>query len=280
EGFYNRQLDLKQETDILMEIPIYEKDENKRNQHEESTSTTDGETESTSTTDGETESTSTTDEETDPQNRDQRKRRHRSHVQSVGSSHVSESQCGSDVKVNFTNSPLVKTPKQSLSEKRLSTVKSGESSRIFSNSFKPFSCKECDKGFSQITGLQNHMRSHTGEKPFSCKECEKSFSQTSSLKTHMRTHTGEKPFSCRECKKSFSHVFHLKTHMRTHTGEKPFSCKECKKRFSRIFHLKRHMTTHTGEKPFSCKECKKRFSPHSTSQVQANISVKENCEQY
>ncbi|XP_078797834.1 uncharacterized protein LOC144989373 isoform X1 [Oryzias latipes] len=102
------QLDLKQETDTLMEIPTYEEDENSEadlnnqqsfnvtdsqdeegNQHEESTSTTDEETESTSTTDEETESTSTTDEETDPQNRDQRKRRDRSHVQSVDSSHMS-----------------------------------------------------------------------------------------------------------------------------------------------------------------------------------------------
>ncbi|XP_078797711.1 uncharacterized protein LOC144989338 [Oryzias latipes] len=102
------QLDLKLETDTLMEIPTYEEDENSEadlnnqqsfnvtdsqdeegNQHEESTSTTDEETESTSTTDEETESTSTTDEETDPQNRDQRKRRDRSHVQSVDSSHMS-----------------------------------------------------------------------------------------------------------------------------------------------------------------------------------------------
>ncbi|XP_078797520.1 uncharacterized protein LOC144989196 isoform X2 [Oryzias latipes] len=92
------QLDLKQETDTLMEIPPYEEDENSEadlnnqqsfnvtdsqdeegNQHEESTSTTDEETESTSTTDGETES----------QNRDQRKRRDRSHVQSVDGSHMS-----------------------------------------------------------------------------------------------------------------------------------------------------------------------------------------------
>ncbi|XP_078797534.1 uncharacterized protein LOC144989196 isoform X6 [Oryzias latipes] len=91
-------LHLKQETDTLMEIPTYEEDEKSEadlknqqsfnvtdsqdeegNQHEESTSTTDEETES----------TSTTDEETDPQNRDQRKRRDRSHVQSVDSSHMS-----------------------------------------------------------------------------------------------------------------------------------------------------------------------------------------------
>ncbi|XP_078793982.1 uncharacterized protein LOC144987958 [Oryzias latipes] len=81
-------LDLKQETDTLMEIPTYEDNDNieadlnnqqsfnvtnsqdeEGNQHEESTSTTD--------------------EETDPQNRDQRKRRDKSHVQSVDSSHMS-----------------------------------------------------------------------------------------------------------------------------------------------------------------------------------------------
>ncbi|XP_078797630.1 uncharacterized protein LOC144989302 isoform X2 [Oryzias latipes] len=92
------QLDLKQETDTLMEIPTYEEDENSEadlnnqqsfnvtdsqeeegNQHEESTSTTDEESESSSTTDG----------ETDPQNRDQRNRRDRSHVQSVDGSHMS-----------------------------------------------------------------------------------------------------------------------------------------------------------------------------------------------
>ncbi|XP_078793664.1 uncharacterized protein LOC144987864 isoform X1 [Oryzias latipes] len=83
------QLDLKQETDTLMEIPTYEENENSEadlnnqqsfdvtksqdeegNQHEESTSTTD--------------------EETDPLNRNQRKRRDRRHVQSVESSHMSE----------------------------------------------------------------------------------------------------------------------------------------------------------------------------------------------
>ncbi|XP_078792328.1 uncharacterized protein LOC101161614 isoform X3 [Oryzias latipes] len=62
------QLDLKQETDTLMEIPTYEEDENSEvtdSQDEEGTRH-DG---STSTTDEETESTSTSDEETDLQNR-------------------------------------------------------------------------------------------------------------------------------------------------------------------------------------------------------------------
>ncbi|XP_078791449.1 uncharacterized protein LOC144986851 isoform X5 [Oryzias latipes] len=92
------QLDLKQETDTLMEIPTYEEDENSEAniKNQQSFNVTDSQDEeanqneeSSSTTDEKTESTSTTDEETDPQNRDQRKRRDRSHVQSVDSSHMS-----------------------------------------------------------------------------------------------------------------------------------------------------------------------------------------------
>uniref|UniRef100_A0A8C7WVW5 C2H2-type domain-containing protein n=1 Tax=Oryzias sinensis TaxID=183150 RepID=A0A8C7WVW5_9TELE len=262
----------------MMEIPTYEEDENSEadlknqqsfnvtysqdeegNQHEESTSTTDEETES----------TSTTDEETDPQNRDQRKRRDRSHVQSVDSSHMSESQCDTDVRKNLKKTNLGKKNKQTQKEGKLPSIKSGKNSRIITNpsdymvtgsNERCYICKECGKSFCDISLFKIHTRIHAKNKRFSCKECEKSFSRRSSLKRHMRIHTGEKPFSCKECKKSFNHISNLNQHMRTHTGEKPFSCKECKKSFSRISHLKTHMRTHTGEKPFSCEECKKSFN--------------------
>ncbi|XP_078791289.1 uncharacterized protein LOC144986836 isoform X3 [Oryzias latipes] len=100
---------LKQETDTLMELPSYKEDENSEadRNNQQSFNVTDSQDEegnhhekTTSSTDEETESTSTTDEETDPQNGDQRKRRDGSHVQSVDSSHISESQCETDVRKN------------------------------------------------------------------------------------------------------------------------------------------------------------------------------------
>ncbi|XP_046407864.1 zinc finger protein 84-like [Ischnura elegans] len=70
---------------------------------------------------------------------------------------------------------------------------------------------------------------HTAMKPYSCKGCEKSFSQKSNLFDHIRTHTKEKPYSCGECEKSFSQKSNLVAHIRTHTKEKPYSCNECDK---------------------------------------------------
>ncbi|XP_078791623.1 uncharacterized protein LOC101164420 isoform X13 [Oryzias latipes] len=88
EGFYNSQLDLKQETDTVMEIPTDEEDENSEaDLNNQSFNVTDSQDEEGNQHE---ESTSTTDEETDPQNRDQRKRRDRRNVQSVDSSHMSE----------------------------------------------------------------------------------------------------------------------------------------------------------------------------------------------
>uniref|UniRef100_A0A8C8DRA2 C2H2-type domain-containing protein n=1 Tax=Oryzias sinensis TaxID=183150 RepID=A0A8C8DRA2_9TELE len=221
-------------------------------------------------------STSTTDEETDPQNRDQRKRRDRCHVQSADSSHMSAGQCDSDVRKNPKKRNLGKKYKQSQKEEKLSSINSGKNSRIITNPSdymetgsdeRCFICKECGKSFCDISLFKIHTTIHAEGKRFSCKECEKSFSRRSSLKRHMRIHTGEKPFSCKECKKSFNHISHLRRHMRTHSGEKPFYCKECKNSFNQIANLRRHMRTHTGEKPFSCKECDSSFSYRSSLQT-------------
>ncbi|XP_078792475.1 uncharacterized protein LOC144987221 isoform X2 [Oryzias latipes] len=179
-------LDLKQETDTLMEIPTYEEEENSEadpnnqqrfnvtdsqdeegNQHEESTSTTDEETES----------KSTTDEETDPQNRDQRKRRDRSHVQSADSCHVSAGQCDSYVRKNPKKTNLGKKYKQSQKEEKLSSIMSSKNSRI-------------------ITNPSDYMETGSDERCYICQECGKSFCNKSQFRIHTRIHAEEKKNSC------------------------------------------------------------------------------------
>lgn len=46
-------------------------------------------------------------------------------------------------------------------------------------------CAECGKWFTDKSGLNRHIRTHTKEKPYKCVNCDLSFSQSSSLKRHV-----------------------------------------------------------------------------------------------
>ena len=47
---------------------------------------------------------------------------------------------------------------------------------------KPYACSFCEKKFSHVHLMKQHVRIHTGEKPFACKYCEKRFTQSHSVK--------------------------------------------------------------------------------------------------
>ncbi|XP_039608396.1 zinc finger protein OZF-like isoform X2 [Polypterus senegalus] len=139
----------------------------------------------------------------------------------------------------------------------------------------PCCCTECGKFFSDISSLQSHKKTHSGDKPYECSECGKRFLQKSHLQIHSRIHTGEKPHCCSICGKRFSQINHLQNHTRIHTGEKPHCCSECGKRFTQISSLLNHTRIHTGEKPHCCSECGKRFSEVSKLKRHTKVHTRE-----
>ncbi|CAK1547899.1 unnamed protein product [Leptosia nina] len=129
---------------------------------------------------------------------------------------------------------------------------------------KPYQCSKCSKRFTQQGGLQQHMRSHTGDRPFSCTYCPKAFTQKSGLDQHLRIHTKTKPYKCVICSKAFCQSVHLQQHMRTHTNVAPFQCIVCEKRFKQSSHLNYHLKYHnplnmSGEQKEKYKELMKKM---------------------
>ncbi|KAI4560856.1 hypothetical protein MJG53_017485 [Ovis ammon polii x Ovis aries] len=116
-----------------------------------------------------------------------------------------------------------------------------------------WTCDECGKTFSQLTGLRNHKRIHTGDKTYQCPECGKAFTRGEHLIEHQGIHNKEKPYQCKECGKAFTQKTGLSHHIKIHTGEKPFECSECGRDFSCKSNLNKHKRVHSEEKSYTYK---------------------------
>jgi hypothetical protein len=126
---------------------------------------------------------------------------------------------------------------------------------------KPYHCGECKKSFATQSGHAKHLQLHCTNqiaKSFSCKFCAKGYTSLSALKMHIRTHT--LPCKCDICGKSFSRPWLLQGHVRTHTGEKPFGCTYCTRSFADKSNLRAHLQTHLQTKKYQCPGCQKTFS--------------------
>ena len=82
-------------------------------------------------------------------------------------------------------------------------------------------CKVCNKAFSRLWLLENHLRTHTGEKPFKCLHCGKVFAEKSTLRVHMKTHEANRSFKCQKCNKVFATKVYLNKHYKSCSKNPP-----------------------------------------------------------
>ena len=144
------------------------------------------------------------------------------------------------------------------------------------NNLSQYTCDICNKSFSKLGHLKNHMLNHYengftkviyhkkhmmfhGDKRHICDTCGKAFTFLGDLRNHKRIHTGEKPYKCDFCKRKFRIAGMLSVHLRTHTGERPYRCESCGQSFSQSQNLRNHKRIHTGEKPYKCDFCERTF---------------------
>ncbi|XP_048002848.1 zinc finger protein 239-like [Leguminivora glycinivorella] len=77
-------------------------------------------------------------------------------------------------------------------------------------------CDECDKAFKSGTKLRRHINYvHEKKRPprsKMCDHCGRGFTTMSILRSHIRTHTGERPHACTHCQATFAHSAALYTH--------------------------------------------------------------------
>lgn len=126
------------------------------------------------------------------------------------------------------------------------------------NSSKDFICKTCDKSFSTVRYLKEHMQTHE-EGKFVCEVCGKVSKTKSNYNSHSKVHTTERKFECNLCPLKFLRQQGLRRHMLTHTGEKPYKCRHCTQEFALYMTHQMHERLHTGERPYKCQHCEKSF---------------------
>ena len=127
-----------------------------------------------------------------------------------------------------------------------------------------YTCRDCDKTFTNVTSFNQHSRIHMEAEKFQCSVCSKRFRKKHVAMSHLATHLDVKPYKCDMCPRTFAWQHGLKLHQRWHKGELPYRCHYCNHGFAQSSALQAHLRSHSGEKPYKCDFCCRSFVNRSS----------------
>lgn len=84
------------------------------------------------------------------------------------------------------------------------------------DSYEPYKCTVCNKGFQKMSKLTAHMKIHRApEEHYNhpCDICGKKFTRPQHVARHKMLHTGERPFKCPKCPRQFTREDKLRHHL-------------------------------------------------------------------
>lgn len=129
---------------------------------------------------------------------------------------------------------------------------------------KRFVCDLCNYVTFSKGNLLLHNRKHTGERPYACGSCDKRFTRVAHLNQHVKLHSNQFEMHCSLCGRGFSDETERQKHQLT-CKNRMFQCHMCRDIHHRMDNLRRHIKfTHMGEKEIMCEYCSKLYPEKSS----------------
>ncbi|XP_026323793.1 proteoglycan 4-like isoform X4 [Hyposmocoma kahamanoa] len=121
-------------------------------------------------------------------------------------------------------------------------------------------------GFSTVSKLTRHVRSHAGERPYPCKYCDKAFTKSHHYTRHVRVkHPNQEPsieleqYPCEQCSDTFANQDELIYHSAVHATQN-LTCPLCQEKFQNVDGVTAHIKSHINGVEFMCDFCELVFT--------------------
>ncbi|CAN7991523.1 unnamed protein product [Ixodes hexagonus] len=125
---------------------------------------------------------------------------------------------------------------------------------------KKLQCGQCSFTTYSTKSFRQHEVTHTGKYPYTCSECNKGFTFRFELAKHVRCIHNAQSFRCNRCKRTFTAEEVYKVHKDHHDRGLGKTCPECGNMYETQGHYEQHMQAHSKDLPYECVVCKKRFA--------------------